>query len=124
MEWKDALKLPASGQIQYVRDLILSRPALERMPDQTLISGENSDRAMERIAAMRGGDGSYAFIYLPAGKGKVTVNTGKLSGTELKSWWYDPRTGKAEAGESFAKGETKEFNAPGGGGDGLGIGVG
>jgi hypothetical protein len=51
---------------------------------------------------------------LPAGKGKVTVNTGKLSGTELKSWWYDPRTGKAEAGVTFAKGETKEFSAPAG----------
>ncbi|HVS73162.1 MAG TPA: glycoside hydrolase family 140 protein [Phycisphaerae bacterium] len=114
MDWKDALKLPASGQIQFVRDLILSRPAIGRMPDQSLLAAPASNRAVERIEALRGADNSYAFVYLPAGIHEVTVNTGKLTGNQLKTWWYDPRTGKATAGETLAKTDTKAFTSPAG----------
>lgn len=114
MSWQEALKLPASGQVQYIRDLIESRPVLERMPDQSLIAGEVSTRAVERVEAMRGADGSYAFVYLPAGRRNVTINTGKLSGTKLVAWWYDPRTGAVRQFDSFAKTDTHDFTAPAG----------
>ena len=115
MSWKEALKLPASGQVQYISRLIESRPMLERMPDQSLIAGEVSDRAVERVEAMRGADGSYAFVYLPSGKTDVTINTGKLSGQKLVAWWFDPRTGRAKKSGSFAKTGTREFTTPSGG---------
>jgi hypothetical protein len=114
MSWKEALKLPASGQVQYIRRLIESRPMLERTPDQSLIAGDVSERAVERIEAMRGADGSYAFVYLPNGKAKVTINIGKLSGKKLVAWWYDPRTGNAKKSGSFAKTGTREFTTPSG----------
>lgn len=113
MSWKEALKLPASGQMQYIRYLIESRPMLERTPDQSLIAGEASERAIERIEAMRGADGSYAFVYLPNGKSSVTINTGKLSGTKLVAWWYDPETGQAKQAATFDKTDTHDFTAPG-----------
>jgi hypothetical protein len=112
MSWQEALKLPASGQMQYIRRLIESRPMLERTPDQSLIAGKVSEYAIERIEAMRGADGGYAFIYLPSGKTNVTVNTGKLSGEKLVAWWYDPRTGTAKQFDNFAKTDTREFPAP------------
>ena len=112
MPWKEALKLPASGQVQYVRYLIESRPMLERIPDQSLIAGTTSQRARERIEALRGSSGDYAFVYLPTGQAKVTLQTGKLAGTTLTGWWYDPRTGKAEKIGDFAKPETREFTIP------------
>jgi hypothetical protein len=112
MSWKEALKLPGSGQVQYVRHLIESRPMLQRVPDQSLIAGEVSPRAVERFAAMRGADGSYAFVYLPSGKPEVTVNTAKLSGTTIKAWWYDPRTGQATHLEDFTRTESRRFTAP------------
>ncbi len=112
MDWKDALKLPASGQVQYVRWLILSRPSLERAPDQSLIAGEVSQRALQRVEAIRGGDSSWAFVYLPSGIDKVTVNTGKLEGTKLTAWWYDPRTGAAKPAGQLSKTDTHEFAAP------------
>jgi hypothetical protein len=114
MSWKEALKLPASGQVQYIRYLIESRPILERVPDQSLVAGDASTRAVERIEAMRGADGSYAFVYLPSGKTNVTINTGKLSGATLVAWWYDPRTGEAKQFDSFAKTDTHAFTAPSG----------
>jgi hypothetical protein len=112
MSWKEALKLPASGQVQFIRRLIESRPMLERVPDQSLITGEVSNYAVERVEAMRGADGSYAFIYLPSGKTNVTVNTGKLSGEKIVAWWYDPRTGEAKQFDNFSKTATREFTAP------------
>jgi hypothetical protein len=115
MSWKEALKLPASGQMQYIRHLIESRPMLERIPDQSLITGGVSTRAVRRVEAMRGADGSYAFVYLPAGKTNVTINTGKLSGAKLVAWWFNPRTGKAKRSGSFAQTDTREFTPPSGG---------
>jgi hypothetical protein len=117
MSWKEALKLPGSGQMQFIRHLIESRPMLERTPDQALIIGDNSPRAVEHIAAMRGADGAYAFIYLPAGIEKVTANTRWISGPTLRSWWYNPRTGAADKPEDFDETDTHDFTAPPGGDD-------
>jgi hypothetical protein len=115
MSWKEALKLPASGQVQFIRRLIASRPMLERIPDQSLIAGEVSERAVERVEAMRGADGGYTFVYLPSDKTNITINTGKLSGQKLVAWWFDPRTGKAKKIGGFAKTGTREFTMPSGG---------
>ena len=112
MSWKEALQLPASGQMQFLRRLIESRPMLERTPDQSLIAGDISPYAGERVAALRGGDASYAFVYLPDGKTNVTVNTGRLTGTELIAWWYDPRTGKAVQLGRLAKSDHHQFSTP------------
>jgi hypothetical protein len=111
MEWTDALKLPASGQVQFLRYLIESRPMLERIPDQSLLA-EGNLPVLERVEATRGADGSYAFVYLPSGKTYVTVNTGKLSGEKLVAWWYDPRTGAAKQFDRFTKTDTREFTTP------------
>lgn len=144
MNWKDALKLPASGQVQYVRWLIESRPMAERVPDQSLIAGGAATTvpallpqeanavigpeagaargargragprvsAIDRACATRGSTGDYAFVYLPTGQTKVTVNTSKLAGEQLTAWWYDPRTGDAQQIGTAAKGATREFTAP------------
>ena len=85
---------------------------LDRLPDQSLIVGETSNRAVDRLAATRGADGSYAFIYFPAGKKSATVQTDKLSGETLVATWYDPRTGKAGDPETLAKSATHEFAIP------------
>jgi hypothetical protein len=128
MNWKDALKLPASGQVQYVRWLVESRPMLERVPDQSLIAapeqpavdtaparGAGRGRgpsALTRIEATRGSSGDYAFVYLPAGERSVTVATGKLAGDSLTAWWYDPRTGEATKIDSAKKQTTRQFTVP------------
>src|SRR6185295_11932163 len=70
------------------------------------------ESALTRVTATRGSSGDYAFVYLPAGQSKVTVNTGKLTGTEVTAWWYDPRTGKAQKIGTAAKSDTREFTIP------------
>jgi hypothetical protein len=116
LPFRESLKLPGSGQLQYLRYLIESRPPLLRQPDQSIIVGQVSDRATERTCAMRASDGSYAFVYAQQGK-PVTVDLGKISGTAIKAWWYDPRMGKAQVIEGVTKAPTREFTPPAGGED-------
>jgi hypothetical protein len=83
-----------------------------RVPDQGLIAGEVSTKAVERIEAIRGGDSSWAFVYLPAGQTKVEVETRKLSGKTLNAWWYDPRKGEVVQQDIFQKPDGRVFTVP------------
>ena len=98
--WKQALDRPGAFQAGYLKKLILSRPPLVRVPDQTLIlNGQGKDPA-EYITAFRDADDSYAMIYLPVGK-KIEINTSLLKAKKIKAWWFDPKTGKIEKSYSF-----------------------
>ena len=106
--WQEAMELPGAQQMQHLKKLMLSRPFLERVPDQSLIV-ENNYGPAERIQATRGKD--YAFIYTAAGK-PFTFNGEKISGNKLKAAWYNPRNGKTiPAQEITNKGQVK-FTAP------------
>jgi hypothetical protein len=117
LPWRESLKLPGSGQVQYLRYLIESRPMLERIPDQSLIVGDADLPVLNRVEATCGADGSYAFIYSAAGA-PFTVATGRLAGAQLAAWWYDPRAGTATPAGSFPKPGsldktgTREFTPP------------
>jgi hypothetical protein len=96
--------------MQYARALIESRPVLGRLPDQTLLASDPG-KGTDHVQATRAADGSYAFVYSASGK-PFTVDLGKLSGDRLKAWWYDPRTGKAEAAGEVARAGRREFKPP------------
>jgi hypothetical protein len=109
-QWKDALKLPGSSQMQYLKALVESRPYLSRVPDQSLLkSPEGKDG--DHCQATRDAAGSYALIYIPHGKG-VKIDLGKLSGPRLKAYWYDPREGGANPAGEFDNKGTAEFVPP------------
>lgn len=88
--WDVALHAPGSGQMQYLKDLILSRPYFDRVPDQSLIAGENGER-YERVIAARGPD--YAYFYTYTGR-SFSVRLDELPGEKIQAYWYDPRTGQ------------------------------
>lgn len=90
--------------------MIESRPMLDRVPDQSLIVGEDFP-VLDRIEVTRAADGSYAFIYTASGR-PFKLQTGKLSGKKLVAWWYDPRTGKAKRFDRFSRTDTREFTPP------------
>src|SRR5262245_33505613 len=96
--------------MQYARRLIESRPFLTRVPDQTLLASDPG-KGTDHIQATRGEDGSYAFVYSASGK-PFTLDLRKLSGKELKAWWYAPRNGTATAAGSFARTGQKELTPP------------
>ena len=69
----------------HVRKLMLSRPYVTRIPDQSLIASEVG-KGDGRLSATRHQDGSYAFVYIPLGT-PVKVHLDKLSGKSVKAWW-------------------------------------
>jgi hypothetical protein len=107
--WFDAINDPGAGQMQYLKKLMLSRPFLERVPDQSLIAGENG-RKYERLIATRGNN--YAMIYTYTGK-TIPVQMGKIVGEKVKASWFKPSTGVTTIIAEFANTGTHEFDPPG-----------
>ena len=113
--WYEALGLPGSAQQQHAQALLLSRPFLSRIPDQSLILSE-IEGGTHHVRATRDAAGAYALIYLPSGR-PVEIDLEQLAGTTIKAHWFDPRTGAARRIGEFPRGNRSTFTPPGGGPD-------
>jgi hypothetical protein len=96
--WTDALNAEGASQMQHLKNLMLSRPFLERVPDNSLVA--NQGERYSHIQATRGE--KYAFLYTYRG-GEVKVNLAKLSKKEgekagVQASWFNPRSGETTAG--------------------------
>ena len=105
--WNEAIHRPGAAQMQYVRALIESRPYFSRVPDQSLVA--DALTGADHIVATRG-DG-YALIYSAQGR-KFTAQMGKISGAQVKAWWFNPRTGTAAEAGTFENSGAREFICP------------
>lgn len=106
--WEEAMNDPGARQMIYLKKLILSKPYLERVSDQSMIAGQGT--RYDYQAATRGKD--YAFIYTYNAR-KIKVNLGKISGTKVKASWYSPRDGSYTKAGEFKNSGTAEFDPPG-----------
>jgi hypothetical protein len=114
--WYEAIHRPGAAQMQYIRALIESRPFLVRVPDQSIVV--NQLDGPDYIAATRGDD--YLFVYSAQGR-TFTVNLGKITGSKVKAWWYNPRTGTSEEIGTFDNQGQREFDPPSHGGFGTDV---
>jgi hypothetical protein len=105
--WYVAMDLPGASQMKYLRHLMESRPMLERVPDQSIVN--DALGANDRIQATRGRD--YLFVYSSQGK-PIAMNMGKISGQQLKAYWYNPRNGEAKEIGTFDNKGQQKFTAP------------
>lgn len=110
LPWHEALALPGAFQMGHVRRLLESRPILARIPDQSLLVS-NPGIGTHHTRATRADDGSYAFIYSAAGH-RFAVDLGKLADRTIVGYWYNPRTGTANALGSIPAGGVREFTPP------------
>lgn len=116
MPWYDALNQPGAGQMQYGRKLIESRPFLTRIPDNNIIVTNRVPTSVPgagkyRFAATRDVEGTYAMIYVPAGR-SFSVRMDAIKGNRIKAWWYNPRNGKAADAGSYSNTGDKTFIPP------------
>jgi hypothetical protein len=105
--WYDSLDFAGAWDMMHVRNLMLSRPFLSRVPDPSLVTDALSGG--NRIQATRG-DG-YLFVYSASGQ-SFTVNLGKISGGTVKAWWYNPREGASSAAGEYANSGQRAFTPP------------
>lgn len=108
--WDKAINAEGATQMIHLKDLMLSRSYLDRVPDQTIIAGENGTQ-YDYLVATRGED--YAMVYAYNGN-PINVNMGKIKGAKVKASWFDPRNGKSTAIGEFDNKGTQQFNPPGG----------
>lgn len=114
--WQEALDRPGASQVRYLRELMESRPYVNRIPDQELLN-QDPGTGGNHIQATRDVEGTYAFIYLPV-PDQVSVRLDRLRGTYVKAHWFNPRTGVwTEAAGSLETSEFIQYQPPTGGPD-------
>ena len=106
--WKEAMKLRGAEQLSHLKNLILSRPFFNRVPDQNLLIAPKVGE--EHIRCSRG-DG-FAFFYLPCG-GEIEIETNDLIWEQSTGWWFDPRCGESIPVGPFKNTGRMTFVAPG-----------
>ena len=102
--WQEALHASGSRQLRHLKHLLLSRPYLSRIPDQSLLLDGGASWPAEgtpsnHVQATRDGtpgqaDASYLMVYYPSPY-RVSIQTSAIVGKSIKAWWYDPREGLA-----------------------------
>ncbi len=116
MPWTEALDQPGAKQMHHAKDLLLSRPFLTRIPDDSVIITDRVPTSVPgagryRFVATRDEQGTFAMVYAPVPR-KFKVRMDKINGPTVKAWWFNPRNGEATGiGEFENKGE-REFMPP------------
>ena len=116
LPWTEAIEQPGALQMQHGRALIESRPFLTRLPDQSIIV---TDRVPTRVpgagryafVSTRDESGTYAMIYVPAGRA-FNVRMNAITGATVKAWWFNPRDGAAAEIGTFPNTGEREFIPP------------
>ena len=114
--WIEAMDQPGAQQMRFGRKLIESRPFLSRIPDDQIIVTDLVTTSVPgagryRFVATRDQSGSYAMVYAPVGRA-FKVKMDKITGPQVKAWWYNPRAGKAQAIGTFGNSGEREFVPP------------
>ncbi len=99
MPWTEAIARPGAAQMQHARRLLESRPFLSRIPDDSLIVTDRVPTAVPgaglyRFVATRDAEGSYGMVYAPVGRA-FSVRMDRIAGSQVRAWWFNPRSGEA-----------------------------
>ena len=116
MPWFEAIDQRGAAQMQHGKKLLLSRPFLTRIPDDSTVVTDRVSTSVPgagryRFVATRDTDGTYAMVYAPIGR-KFKVRMDVIKGPRVKAWWFDPRDGKAKAIGTFDNQGEREFTPP------------
>lgn len=114
--WQEALDDPGAAQMQWGRKLLESRPFLTRVPDDSILVSHAvpsfiPGAGTRRFVATRDEAGTYAMVYFPV-SAAAAVRLDVIKNGPVTAWWFDPRTGDAQAAGEFANQGTHRFIPP------------
>ena len=109
--WREALAHEGAAQVGFMKTLFLSRPWMDLVPDQSVLTGDVPTGPMHPRAA-RDARGRYLIAYSPYGW-PIEVDLSSLSGDKVRGWWFDPRAGVATEIGVFRKEAKRSFDPPG-----------
>jgi hypothetical protein len=113
--WHESLDLPGAIQLLHLKNLMLSRPFLTRIPDQSLVVAGQAN-GIGRVQATRDGgpgqnDATYAMVYVPDWR-YVTINTQRIAADEIRAYWFDPCSGTTQELGVIKNQSTLSFETP------------
>lgn len=116
MPWFQALDQPGARQMKFGRRLMESRPLLTRVPDDSIILPDTVTSSVPgagryRFSGTRDAGGSYAMVYVPAGR-PFRVRMNCIGGPKVIAWWFNPRTGEAARIGEFGNEDPVTFQPP------------
>lgn len=116
MPWFEAIDQPGAAQMQHAKHLLLSRPFLTRVPDDSVIVTDRVPTSVPgagryRFVATRDETGSYAMVYAPVGR-QFKVRMDLIKGATVKAWWFNPRDGRATLIGEFPNTGERAFTPP------------
>lgn len=116
MPWSQAIHQPGAAQMQHAKRLLLSRPFLTRIPDDSVIVSDRVPTSVPgagryRFVATRDTDGTYAMVYAPVGR-SFKVRMDVIRGAKVRAWWFNPRDGTARPAGTFSNTGQREFIPP------------
>ncbi len=112
--WKTQLNNSGSVSMMHLQQLFRSRPWYELIPDfshRIVTHGYGEWGNPDYVTAAITADSSCLIAYIPA-KNDIKVDLTKLSGNEVKCWWYNPGSGKAAEIGVFKSLSSREFDPP------------
>jgi len=113
--WHQSLDLPGATQLIHLKRLMLSRPYVTRIPDQSVIAGTVA-KGIDRIQVTRDGnigqnDATYLMAYFPRHQ-SVTLNTGRIGAASVNVSWFNPRNGEVTPVGKRPNTSPMEFEPP------------
>lgn len=105
--WSQALQLPGANQMKYLKALFESFPWQQMSNNQALISSENSEDESYILSSI-GDKKDFIIAYTPTGR-SIQLDLSKMKAKEVKSFWYNPRSGKSKSAGTFKTTENPVF---------------
>ncbi len=107
--WINAMDRPGAFQVGYLRQLMESRPMLNRIADNSIIVKGQGEKG-EHIEAFHAADRSYSMIYLPVGK-TITIHAANFP-KQMIAWWFNPKDGSCQKIDGIEKKDIIELTSP------------
>lgn len=105
--WKESLKLPGSGQLRYMKDLLTAFPWQEMINDQSVVLNENIRDSTYIIGSISERK-DFMILYTPMGK-PITPDLSRFDAKKVVAYWFNPRDGNTKRIGEYSVTEKIEF---------------
>ncbi len=105
--WKEALNLPGSRQMLYMKNLLTSFPWQKMVNNQDLILSDNPEDEGYIVSSI-GMDNDFIIAYTPRGR-PIQPDLSKIGSDRVKAYWFNPRSGECLYLDSYSNSERPTF---------------
>jgi hypothetical protein len=105
--WKQAIYLPGSGHMKFMKELLEVFPWQQMIINQSLILNDNPENELHIVCA-EGADNDFIIAYTPGGLA-MNIDLPKLRSQKVKAFWFNPRSGISKKIGEFSTAEPYEF---------------